>query len=216
MSEGGDFMTSLKDADAQDRVGFVKKVYSILFAQLFLTGICIAITITNENICWWMVENWWIYIILIFVALFVEILMICVRPLARKVPVNYILLIIFTLCESYLVSYLCMIFSFQQTCDEYGMNCEYNFENRQPIICAATGTVAIVAACTAYACTTKTDFTAKWGIIFCAGMALLILSIFGIIFYSYILQMVICTLGVFLFGVYLIMDTQMVMGGKRY
>ena len=47
-------------------------------------------------------------------------------------------------------------------------------------------------------------------------MALLILSIFGIIFRSYILQMVICTLGIFLFGVYLIFDTQLIMGGKRY
>ena len=28
--------------------------------------------------------------------------------------------------------------------------------------------------------------------------------------------MVICTLGVFLFGVYLIVDTQMIIGGKRY
>ena len=31
MSESGDFSTSLKDANAQDRLGFVKKVYSILF-----------------------------------------------------------------------------------------------------------------------------------------------------------------------------------------
>ena len=108
-----------------------------------------------------------------------------------------------------------MLSSFQYECDEFNQ-CTANFENRQPITCAAVGTVAITAACTAYACTTKSDFTAKWGIIFVAGMAFLILSIFGIIFYSYILQMIICTLGVFLFGVYLIVDTQLVMGGKRY
>ena len=202
-----DFSTSLKEADAKDRVGFVKKVYSILFAQLLITGICIGVTITQESICWWMVRNWWVYLILVFVALAIEIAMICVRPLARKVPANYIMLLLFTLCEAYLVSYLCMIYSYQEECDEYGQNCEYNFGNRRPIICAATGTVAITAACTAYACTTKTDFTAKWGIIFVFAMALLILSIFGIIFYSYILQMVICTLGVLLFGIYLIMDT---------
>lgn len=154
-----------------------------------------------------MVENWWIYIILIIVVLIVEIAMICVRPIARKVPLNYIMLALFTLCESYLVAYICMIYSFQEECDDYGMNCEFNFKNRQPIICAATGTVAIVAACTAYACTTKTDFTRMWGIVFVFAASLMILCIFGLIFRSYILQMVICTLGVFLFGVYLIMDT---------
>ncbi len=67
--------------------------------------------------------------------------------------------------------------------------------------------MAIVAVCTIYACTTKTDFTTKWGILFVALMSLLVLSIFGIIFRSYILQMVISTFGVFVFGVYLIYDT---------
>lgn len=66
----------------------------------------------------------------------------------------------------------------------------------------------ITAACTAYACTTKTDFTAKWGIIWVLGMSFFVLSIFGLIFYDYIFQMLICTLGVLLFGVYLIFDTQ--------
>ena len=47
-------------------------------------------------------------------------------------------------------------------------------------------------------------------------MSFLILSIFGLFFYDYIFQMMLATLGVFLFGVYLIFDTQLVMGGKRY
>ena len=121
MSDGGsDFVSSLKDADARDRMGFVKKVYSILLAQLLLTGVCIAITITSESICWWMVENWWVYIIFLIVALIVEIMVLCIRPLARKVPVNYILLFLFTLCESYLVAYICMVSSFQYECQNTG------------------------------------------------------------------------------------------------
>ena len=119
MSDDGDF-NSVKNADAQDRVGFVKKVYSILFCQLLLTGACIAITITNENICLWMLRNWWVYIILVIFALIVEIMMICVKPLRRKVPINYLLLLTFTVCEAYLVSYICMIYSFQEVCNVYG------------------------------------------------------------------------------------------------
>ena len=215
-NDGGDFCRSLKDADAQDRIGFVKKVYSILFAQLLLTGICIAVTITNDSICLWMLEYWWIYLILIFVALFIEILVICVRPLGRKVPMNYILLFLFTLCEAYLLSFASMTYSFTETCDEFGRNCVYDFSNRETVTCAGIGTVAITAACTAYACTTKTDFTKCWAVIWVAGMSFFILCIFSIFFWSRIFNIMISVLGVFLFGVYLIFDTQYVMGGKRY
>ena len=47
-------------------------------------------------------------------------------------------------------------------------------------------------------------------------MSFFILSLFGLLFYDYIFQMMLATLGVFLFGVYLIFDTQLIMGGKRY
>jgi len=133
MDDGpGDFVRSLKDADAEDRIGFVKKVYSILFCQLILTAACIAVTITNDGICNWMLEYWWVYLILIFVALFVEILVICVRPLGRKVPMNYILLFIFTLCEAYLLSFASMTYSYQEICtyDEFTgqlIGCTHNF-----------------------------------------------------------------------------------------
>ena len=59
MGDDGDFMKSIKQADQQDRMGFVKKVYSILFVQLLISGICIGLTISNENVCLWMIDNWW-------------------------------------------------------------------------------------------------------------------------------------------------------------
>lgn len=71
-------------------------------------------------------------------------------------------------------------------------------------------------ACTAYACLTKTDFTACRGVIFVAAMSLFILCFWSIFFYSRVLEIMICTLGLFLYGVYLILDTQFIMGGKRY
>ena len=108
LSGGGDFCKSLKDADKEDRIGFVKKVYSILFVQLFLTGICIAVTITNENICIWMVfDYWWVWIPMFIIVIFIEIMLICVRPCARKVPINYIMLLLFTLAEAYCISTIC-------------------------------------------------------------------------------------------------------------
>ena len=183
----------------------MKKVYTILFTQLLFTAICIAVTITNFDIANWVLINWWMIIPCFIIIIVTEILMLCVKPLRRKVPINYILLLLFTIAEAYMVSSICVMTSLEVDCTT--TPCSYNFLNRQPIICASVGTVAITAACTAYACTTKTDFTAKWGIIFVAGMAFFILSLFGLIFRDVIFQMVIASLGIFLFGIYLIYDT---------
>ena len=60
--------------------------------------------------------NWWMWIPCFIVILFTEILMLCVKPLRRKVPINYILLLLFTLGEAYMVSALCMSYAFQVDC----------------------------------------------------------------------------------------------------
>lgn len=71
-------------------------------------------------------------------------------------------------------------------------------------------------ATTAYACLTKTDFTIKWGILVVILVAMLFLAIFMIFSYSKVAYIIYCTLGVILFGIYLIIDTQLIMGNKRY
>ena len=47
------------------------------------------------------------------VAIIIEIALICNRSLARAVPANYIALLIFTLCESYMVAFLCMYYVYE-------------------------------------------------------------------------------------------------------
>lgn len=62
---------------------------------------------------------------------------------------------------------------------------------------------------------TKEDFTVKWGIVAVLAMAMLMLAIFGIFSKSNFLYSVYCVIGVVLFGIYLIIDTQMILGGRR-
>ena len=74
----------------------------------------------------------------------------------------------------------------------------------------------IVVATTAYAMLTREDFTIKWGILVVVLMAMLQLLIFGFFWpTNSFLYSLYCTLGVVLFGIYLIIDTQMIIGGKR-
>lgn len=68
-------------------------------------------------------------------------------------------------------------------------------------------TTMITVACTAYACTTKTDFTVCGGALFILAMALLMFGLMTLIFPSYIGFMIYSALGVMLFGIYLIFDT---------
>ena len=119
--------------------------------------------------------------------------LICCRNVARTVPTNYIFLTLWTMCEAYMVATCC------------------SFYAPEIVITAASLTCAITIALTVYACTTKTDFTFMGGILFVAGVLLLFLGIFSMIFGNF-LNTLYCVLGVFLFSLYLIYDTQLVMG----
>lgn len=75
--------------------------------------------------------------------------------------------------------------------------------------------LAIVLALTVYAIFTPTDFSIKWGIIIVILMAMLMLGIFSLFIWSPFLDNLYCSLGVILFGIYLVIDTQMIIGGRR-
>lgn len=72
----------------------------------------------------------------------------------------------------------------------------------------------IVFALTVYAILTPQDFTASCGIVVVLSVVLLILFIVTLFTDNKVITMIYCAVGVFLFGVYLIIDTQMIIGGK--
>ena len=69
-------------------------------------------------------------------------------------------------------------------------------------------------ACTIYAATTKSDFTASYGIVMILGAILLVLFIVTLFTSSPLIHNIYCGVGVLLFGIYLIIDTQMILGGR--
>jgi protein lifeguard len=149
-----------------------------------------------------MEQNWGFLLLAIFVVIGTEIALICVRPLARKVPINFILLAIFTFAESYMVSYI---------------SSYYAADNSDTVIMAGAGTVLITLACTLYACTTKTDFTMMGGMIWCLSMSLMMLALFSWIFaFNNFMYNAITALCIFLFGIFLIYDTQLIVGKGKH
>ena len=112
--------------------------------------------------------------------------LVCFQNLARKVPVNYYLLLAFTLLEAYTVAFVCATV-------------------KEPLIVVAAAfmTAAIVIALTAYAVFTKTDFTACGGTITVIGCAFVIFSLFSFLF-GPTMHLIYCILGVVIFGIYLV------------
>lgn len=121
----------------------------------------------------------------------------CVRSLARTVPTNYILLLVFTLGESYLVS------------------CTTSMYQPSSVLLAAVLTAAMVLALTVYACNTKTDFTVCGGALFVAVTLLFVASIFEIFFPVPLLRLIISVISVLVFSIYLIYDTQLILGKQH-
>jgi protein lifeguard len=157
-------------------------------------------------------DNVWLYFVLLIFLVIIEIAMICCRKVSRTVPLNYILLLLFTLCESYIVSWICIYYTVYY---DYELR-EYVVGSYDTVLMALGMTVAIVLAVTGYACTTKTDFTMKMGIVWIIGMAFMLFCLFTIFWYNRILEIVIGCIGTILFGIYLLIDTQLILGKGRY
>ena len=122
----------------------------------------------------------------------------CYRNVARKVPLNYILLAIFTLTECYTISIIT------------------GLTDGMTVLMAGSLTAAVTVSLTIYAFKTKTDFTTCGGFLFVCIAALIVGSIIGAIVRSKILNLVLCVLGVIIYGLYLIFDTQLLVGKNRH
>jgi FtsH-binding integral membrane protein len=79
---------------------------------------------------------------------------------------------------------------------------------------AAILTLAAVIGLTIYAFYTKTDFTTKGSALFMFALILLVFFVFALIFQSKVLFLFYALLCCVLFGLYLIYDTQLIIGGR--
>lgn len=89
------------------RTNFVKKVYSILGIQILVTSGFVSLSTFNDEFRLYQQQNMAWFWISFIVSLSSMLALVCVRGLATKTPINVILMSLFTLAESYLVSMIC-------------------------------------------------------------------------------------------------------------
>jgi FtsH-binding integral membrane protein len=187
----------LSISETQIRRDFIAKVYGIFLMQIVTTviisstGFIPTIKVHYQNINQNQ-NNWvlWLYVCLTFLTMMP---LICFKNLAKKVPYNYILLFSFTIFEALTLSYIYAI-----------------IDNWKIVLTAALMTVTVTIALTTYACFTKTDFTAMRGILLVCIVLLILLGICSI--WVGFLRSLYCFLAVGLFSIYIVMDTQMILG----
>ena len=183
------------------RKGFIVKTYGILLSQLAMT--CFFILLTFIPAIKDFVKDDLIHrpIILTFLLIFLIVTIVvcivfsCCRETARTVPINYILLFSFTLCMSFYCFLLCSFF------------------NTEDVVSAALLTFGATVGLTVYAARTKTDFTFCGAFLF-AFLFILILT--AILFWWVRFSVFYLMLGVLLYALYLIYDTQLILGNKTF
>jgi FtsH-binding integral membrane protein len=176
------------------RKGFIKKVYGILLIQLAISLLFISVgTLFKKDVEKFVVDFIPLYFIAGIGAFVTLILLCCCKSLARSAPINYVLLLIFTVCESYLL----MIVS-----------CAYE---AKVVFSAVALTVACTLGLTVYAWTTKKDFTPLvawlWAVLFTFVFC-------GLLFFCFNQNVYIlyCGCGVLIYSIYIIIDTQLLLG----
>ncbi|XP_047517228.1 protein lifeguard 2-like [Pieris napi] len=196
---GEDVPKNLLDfSESSIRRGFIRKVYALVMCQLLVTMGFISIFVFYKPTQLF-VETHTYIIWTSFVVVFVTIIaMACCESARRKAPNNFIFLFIFTVAMSIPLGFVSSKFQVKEVFIALGV------------------TATICLALTIFAFQTKWDFTLCGGWLI-AALTVLVTFGFMMLFlpYNNKLNLLYSGVGVLLFSMYLVYDTQIMMGGEH-
>ncbi|XP_034831413.1 protein lifeguard 1-like [Maniola hyperantus] len=194
---GEDQVEAFDFTEQSIRRGFIRKVYAILMCQLLITMGFISLFLFHDPTQKFVRQNpylLWIALVVLIVCL---ISMACCTELRRTAPMNFIFLTLFTLAQSFLLGVVTSAFEVKEVMMAVGI------------------TAAVCLGLTLFAFQTKWDFTMMGGALVAASVVLLVFGILALIIKNNILTLVYAAAGAFIFSLYLVYDTQLMMGGKH-
>ncbi|XP_024936950.1 protein lifeguard 1 isoform X2 [Cephus cinctus] len=184
-------------SDKTIRNGFIRKVYSILMCQLLITVSLIATFVYHRPTQKWVHSHQEVFWISLVMTLVLLICMACCTSVRRKPPMNFIFLFLFTLAEGIVLATAASMYE------------------ADGVLLAVGITAAVCLGLTIFAFQTKWDFTVLHGALFVAVIILLMFGILTIFIHGKIMTLVYASLGALIFSIYLVYDTQMMLGGKH-
>jgi len=191
----------VKSANHEVRMGFVRKVYVLLMVQLLLTTAVAAPfhAVPVE----WLGQHLWLLYASSVLSLVLVCAMTCFRNVTRSFPANYILLLCFTACEGVLIGFVSATYT------------------ATSVVACLGITVLIFGVLTAYAWKTKTDFTGFGPYLYGVLISLILFSIcMGILRFAFGVNLTYVEMAydigcILLFVIYIIFDTQLIIGGEH-
>ncbi|XP_007195844.2 protein lifeguard 2-like [Balaenoptera acutorostrata] len=185
-------------SEAAIRRAFIVKVFFLLSVQLLITGAIISLFLFWKALRVWVVKNPWFTYALLPAFFVVFIILACCGKLCRQVPANYILLGLFTILQGLLLGTVSV------------------FCNAEEVLWATAATALVTISLTLFALQTKCDFTLLSGMLFVLLFVLIIYGILLIFIRSYWLHLLYAGLGTVIFSLYLVMDVQLMVGGRHH
>lgn len=202
-AEGGqaspDYPIDLADSgfsDAAIRRGFIRKVYLTLMIQLLVTVGIIVTFLYWITLREWTLDNYWFSFSTMVAVLVLIIVLSCCRNIRRKVPLNFFALGLFTVAEGLMLGSVAVYF------------------NAEAVLWAVGATALVSFALTLFAIQSKWDFTALSGSLWVFFWTLFSFGLLCAILQSQYLYILYACLGTLLFSLYLVFDTQLIVGGK--
>uniref|UniRef100_A0A671PX81 Zgc:110410 n=1 Tax=Sinocyclocheilus anshuiensis TaxID=1608454 RepID=A0A671PX81_9TELE len=174
-----------------------RKVYLTLMVQLLITVGIICAFLYWETLKDWVRDTYWFTY---------TMMLICCGDIRRKVPLNFIFLALFTITEGFLLGSAVVYYS------------------AEAVLWAVGATALVSLAMSLFPLQSKWDFTALSGSIWVLcwtlfSFALLYVYLFILIhadcYVSKYLYILYASLGTLIFSVYLVMDTELILGGKH-
>ncbi|XP_023116707.1 protein lifeguard 1 [Amphiprion ocellaris] len=184
-------------SDAAIRRGFIRKVYLTLLIQLLLTVGIICAFLYWEDLREWVVDSrWFTYCMMVLVLVFI-VAFSCCDNLRRQVPLNFIALGLFTIVEGMMLGSVSALFK------------------AEAVMWAVGATALVSFSLSLFAMQSKWDFTTASGSLWVFGWTLLSFALLCAILRSQYLYITYACLGTLLFSLYLVFDTQLILGGKH-
>lgn len=176
------------------RLNFARKVFGIFASQAFATSLLVAAAQLSLSLRAFMDAQSFLAPLAIITSLITLYSLACYPKLQRTVPTNYVLLAIFTVSEAYAIAYLARNYP------------------ASIVVVAAILTFTLGAALLIYALFSKKDFTTMGASMTLALILLIVASIIAVLINLPFFTLMVTVFSVFLFGLYLIMDVQLIMG----
>uniref|UniRef100_A0A3P8TJD1 Zgc:110410 n=1 Tax=Amphiprion percula TaxID=161767 RepID=A0A3P8TJD1_AMPPE len=175
--------------------GFIRKVYLTLLIQLLLTVGIICAFLYWLFICYLRYSLYSLknrVLVLVFIVAFS-----CCDNLRRQVPLNFIALGLFTIVEGMMLGSVSALFK------------------AEAVMWAVGATALVSFSLSLFAMQSKWDFTTASGSLWVFGWTLLSFALLCAILRSQYLYITYACLGTLLFSLYLVFDTQLILGGKH-